>query len=229
MIEQAGISPARLTFAGREIPPEPEPWGPAAELRARGSFLFEPDLGLPLGPSMAAPLPRGLDAGGPVEVRIGSGLAVYYDRVRLGRIVDVPLTVHELEPAAAELRWRGVAAQRRRNDADPISPDYDDVVPSGPFTPLDEETTPEGSVMDYLFEADYRLVVFATGQEVAVDFDAASLPPLAPGLTRTWFLVSTGYARDGDPNTQPRPWVEGPLRFGEALDCRQPEADTPKP
>ena len=39
-----------------------------------------------------------------------------------------------------------------------------------------------------------------------LEFDASRLAPPAPGHEQTWFLVSTGYARDGDPNTEPLPW-----------------------
>ena len=54
------------------------------------------------------------------------------------------------------------------------------------------------------------MVVFATGDEIALDFDAGALAPPNPGFVRTWFLVSTGYARDGDPNTEPLPWGTPP-------------------
>jgi len=145
-------------------------------------------------------------AGEAVEVRIGSGLAVYYDRIRLGRVVNVPLTIRELPLAAADLRWRGVAAARRQADAIPPRPDYDDVSPMSPFARLPGETSSPGDVLPLVLEADGRLVVFGTGDELALDFDATAISPPAPGFERTWFLVSTGYARDGDPNTELLPW-----------------------
>lgn len=198
-------SDSRPSFAGVMLPETPEPWGPALEVRTTGDLAFEPDLGLPIGPTMVAPLPGDIQ-GGPLEVRIGSNLAVYYDRIRLGRVVEAPLTVRELAPVAAELRWRGVAASRRSADAEPPLPDYDDLSPGGPFPRLHEETTPQGDVLPLLGEADGRFVVFGNGDEVALEFDRRGLPEPAAGFTRTWFLVSTGFARDGDPNTEPLPW-----------------------
>lgn len=154
---------------------------------------------------MVAPLPEGTGRGR-TEVRIGSNLTIYYDRIRLGRIVDAPLVVRELEPVRAELRWRGVASTRRSQDWEPPRPRYEEVSPTGPFTRLNEETTAPGDVRALVGDADGRFVVFGTEEEMALDFDASFLPPPAPGHARTWFLVSTGYARDGDPNTEPLPW-----------------------
>ena len=71
---------------------------------------------------------------------------------------------------------------------------------------LVEETTPPGDVLSLVEEPDGLFAVFGTGDEVALEFDSSALAPPAPGLERTWFLVSTGYARDGDPNTEPLPW-----------------------
>src|SRR5437867_4499893 len=134
------------SFTGVRIPEHPEPWGPTLEVRAGDRLALEPDLGLPIGPSMLAPLPGEAEEG-PVEVRIGSNLSVYYDRIRLGRVVDTALVTHELRPVSADLQWRGVAASRRSRDAEPLRSDYDDVSPSGPLRRLVEETTPPGDVL----------------------------------------------------------------------------------
>ena len=91
-------------------------------------------------------------------------------------------------------------------DDEPTRPDYDAVSPMSPFPRLDEETTSYGDVLPIVSEVDGRMVVFGTGDEVALEFDAGAIPPPAPGTARTWFLVSTGYARDGDPNSKPMPW-----------------------
>src|SRR6185369_13398117 len=117
-----------------------------------------------------------------------------------------------LDPVRAELRWRGVAASRRHEDSRPPDPDYDDVSPIGPFGRLTEPTTPAGDVLRQLTPGSEHeaLVVFANGDEIALDFDAATIPPPRPGFQRTWFLVSEGFARDGDPNTEPLPWSETP-------------------
>lgn len=208
-----GGSQGAARFAGIALPNSPSPWGPALEARAPGAsgVASDPDIGLPIGPSMLMPLPAGNATGEAIlEIRIGTSLAVYYDRIRLGRIVDATLTVRELAPMEATLRWRGVGAQRRARDDEATRPDYDAVSPLSPFPRLDEETTPLGDVLNTVSQADDRLVVFGTGEEIAVEFDAGAIPPPAAGLARTWFLVSRGYARDGDPNTKPLPWGTSP-------------------
>ena len=199
-------------FAGITLPASPNPWGPALEMRAPGAAPFSlSDMGLPIGPAMLVPLrPAGAQHGTRVDIRIGTSLAVYYDRIRLGRIVDAHLTIRELFPVGAELRWRGVAAERRTRDDETTRPDYEAVSPLSPFPRFDEETTPLGDVLVLVSQADNQMAVLGTGDEVALEFDAGAIPPPGPGMARTWFLVSTGYARDGDPNTRPLPW--GPAK-----------------
>lgn len=216
-----GSQQSTRSFAGRPLPETLQPWGPALELRIGEDRADEPDMGLPIGPTMVAPLPGrnaavgGRPAGsanggtpGSVEVRIGTNLAIYYDRIRLGRIVDVPIETHEVAPVAAALRWRGVAASRRHEDTVPPQPDYGDVSPLSPFSRLSDTTTPPGNVLPLIIDSDERMVIFGTGDEVAVDFDVRTIAPPRRGLIRTWFLVSRGFARDGDPNTEPLPWHE---------------------
>ena len=51
-----------------------------------------------------------------------------------------------------------------------------------------------------LERADDRLAVLASGDEVRIAFDVASLPGLPEGWRRTYFLHSEGWEKDGDPN-----------------------------
>ena len=45
---------------------------------------------------------------------------------------------------------------------------------------------------------DDRLVLLAGGDELALSFDAAQLPPPAPGMTRDFFLHVVGWDKDAD-------------------------------
>ncbi len=57
-----------------------------------------------------------------------------------------------------------------------------------------------------------RLVVMGSGDEVRLSFDAAALPPLAPGWRRDFLLLVDGWAKDADANTAFSQSVE-PLPF----------------
>ena len=45
---------------------------------------------------------------------------------------------------------------------------------------------------------DDKLVVFGSGDEVALDFDPAKLPALPTGWVRDYFFVANGYEKDMD-------------------------------
>ena len=61
-------------------------------------------------------------------------------------------------------------------------------------------------------EFDDRLVLMATGDEIALDFDAGALPALAPDRARTFVLHSHAYCKGMDLYTEHRDSVE-PLPF----------------
>jgi hypothetical protein len=69
-----------------------------------------------------------------------------------------------------------------------------------------------GDVGELLATADDRFVVMGSGDEIRLLFDAAALPPLAPGQRRDWVLEVDGWAKDGDANTIHSQTV-GPLPF----------------
>ncbi len=49
-----------------------------------------------------------------------------------------------------------------------------------------------------LVSFDDRLVVFGSGDEVALDFDPSKLPPTPKGWVRDYFFVANGYEKDMD-------------------------------
>jgi len=177
--------------------------GPAMELRRASAAsadpavpLFDPDLGLDRRRRCSQPLPSGLPAGdGRWRSALGRSLAIYYDRVRSDRIVDAPLTGARAASCDVDLRWRGVAAERRaRTRTDP----------SRLRRHLARSARSRGSkrgprrrpALDLAMEADGRLIVFGTARRSR----SSSTPRCSrrrPRTARTWFLVSTGYARDG--------------------------------
>src|SRR5581483_4672017 len=49
-----------------------------------------------------------------------------------------------------------------------------------------------------LTATDDRFVIIGSGDEVALEFDPSSLPPLRSGWSRDYFLYADGFAKDMD-------------------------------
>src|SRR4029078_8583158 len=63
--------------------------------------------------------------------------------------------------------------------------------------------------------------------EIALDFDATALPPVAPGWERTLFFESNGWDKDADRNTSEAQQME-PLPFRGMGKYGEPFPDTPE-
>jgi hypothetical protein len=148
------------------------------------------------------------------EVRIVTNLCVYWDEIYLSERTDAPdATLTPLEPASADLRFRGfsrpvVDPERTQ----PESFEYADWRPSSMWNPTPGFYTRFGDVRPLLTAADDRLVVMGSGDEIRLRFEASTLPPLSAGWTRDFLLLFVGWAKDGDANTAFSQTVE-PLPF----------------
>lgn len=145
------------------------------------------------------------------EVRIGTSMRVYWDAARVAvkdEAVDPVLT--RVGPSEAMLRWRGFSAIASREE--PLTFDYDRVSPSSPWKQMPGRYTREGNVRELVGQVDDRFVVARPGDELALRFDASSLPALRPGWTRTFLLHSDGFSKEMDINSAspdqawPLPW-----------------------
>ncbi len=111
------------------------------------------------------------------------------------RITELPLV-------SADLHYRGFSTPSSDpRHQRPDSFDYLHVLAQAPWNPFAGNYTRYGEVEKLLTHTDDRLVVMSTGDEMTVRFRARSLPPLKPGWKRDFFLYTSGYAKDGEPNT----------------------------
>ena len=174
-----------------------------------------PDMGIPAGkPKTIVVDLTGKFLSASREVRIRTNLCVYWDEIFLapgGEPGEVRLTA--LAPAAAELRYRGfsvptVHPQRKQ----PESFDYHRLLATAPWSQTPGLYTRFGDVRELLAEVDDRMVVMGSGDELAIELDAAALPALPAGWRRSLLLRVDGWAKDGDPNTAHSQTVE-PLPF----------------
>ena len=75
---------------------------------------------------------------------------------------------------------------------------YEKSSPTGPYTRPAGTYTRYGDVLPLLASLDDQLVVFGSGDEVALDFDPSQLPVLPKGWARDYFFVANGYEKDMD-------------------------------
>ena len=116
-------------------------------------------------------------------------------------------------PDGANLRWRGFSRFAPLPESQPLTPDYDKLLPAPPWrrTPSGW-CTRYGPVNELLRERDDALVLLNGGDELALTFRADRLPPKPPGFTRDFFLRVVGWDKDADFHVG-QGWRVEPLPF----------------
>lgn len=158
------------------------------------------DMGFPAGlaRTMVADLSGRLPAG-TRRIRIVTNLEIYWDQILIDTTQEeVPVRLSEVPLAQARLAFHGyprVIEGKLRSDLDYA---YEDVSPSGPYARAAGNYTRYGDVRPLVTAADDRFAIFGSGDEVALEFDPATLPALPPGWTRDYFFLADGFEKDMD-------------------------------
>ena len=171
-------------------------------------------IGLPVGRPQTVPVDlSGVLRPGEHVLRIVTTMRVYWDRIAVGRAVPAGgLSPVALDPVTAALRSRGFSAELRPEGTEPVVYDYSRVTAHSPWKVMTGRYTREGDVRDLVATSDDMFVIAAPGDEVALQFDAAGLPPLPDGWTRTFLLFADGFSKEMDINSATPDHVE-PLPF----------------
>ncbi len=160
------------------------------------------------------------------RLRLRTNMEIFWDQIFIGEDVAGPqLEQHVLRPAVAELRYVGYPREYSPDGANPTLYDYQRIDQGVPFKNLTGNYTRFGDVRPLLEAADDRYVIFARGEEIALDFDATQLPPLPADRTRTVVLHTDGYCKDMDLYTA-FPDTVDPLPY-HAMDNYPPSAPLP--
>lgn len=158
-----------------------------------------PELGIPVGRpqtiaiDLSQYIPR---AGGYIKVRVNTSMRVYWDQILMDTSLPAPHTITRLEAVDALLRWRGFSAELPSVGIGPLTYDYDRVTPDSPWKTMPGLYTREGDVRPLLASTDDRFVVSAPGDEIALAFDASTLPALPADWTRTFFVYVDGFSKE---------------------------------
>jgi Tfp pilus assembly protein PilF len=147
------------------------------------------------------------------EVRIVTNMRIYWDQILVGTGgTDSSLKLTRLDPARADLRWRGFSAGVRPDGREPEIYDYERVSTTSPWKAFTGSYTRLGDVRELLLKSDDMFVVSEPGDEIALSFDAAALPPLPAGWTRTFLLYADGFSKEMNIHSA-SPYEVAPLPF----------------
>jgi len=162
------------------------------------------DMGMPSG----KPKPMAVDLTGKFlsasrEVRIVTSLCVYWDEIYLYENNTPPEThLTEIPMSSADLHFRGFSqATIDPERKQPEFFDYQSVTPTTMWNPTPGNYTRYGVVDDLLRQADDRMVIMGSGDEIRMRFAASGLPELPSGWRRDYLLLVDGWAKDADANT----------------------------
>jgi hypothetical protein len=104
----------------------------------------------------------------------------------------------EVPLAGAKLGFLGYPKYVEGKPANDLSYIYEQVSATGPYSRQTGNYTRYGDVTDLVKKTDDEYVIYGSGDEVAVDFDATNLPELPDGWTRDYFFYADGFAKDMD-------------------------------
>jgi hypothetical protein len=139
---------------------------------------------------------------------------VYWDEIFAATGTSSPkASLSELLPSESELRFRGFSeVEIHPERKQPELFHYAKLRPASMWNPTPGRYTRFGEVRELLTAIDDRFVILGAGDELALRFPAAGLPPLASGWTRDFLLFVDGWAKEQEANTAFGDSVE-PLPF----------------
>jgi len=158
------------------------------------------DMGFPAGGprTMTADLTGKIPIG-TRRIRISTNLQIYWNSILIDRTSqDQQVRLTSVPLARANLRFHGFPLKIEGNPPGNVTYVYENASPTGPYTRPAGAYTRYGDVRPLLTSLDDQLVVFGSGDEVALDFDPAELPALPNGWARDYFFVANGYEKDMD-------------------------------
>jgi hypothetical protein len=147
------------------------------------------------------------------EVRILTNMRIYWDQALVDTSsTDAPVRMTRLDPAVADLRWRGYSAEVTPDGREPFTYAYERISYTSPWKVMPGRYTREGDVRELLRTSDDMFVISRPGDEIILSFDANKLPPLPAGWTRTFLLYADGFSKEMDINSATPDGLE-PLPF----------------
>jgi hypothetical protein len=178
----------------KEIPPYIE-----AELPDGTWQRIEGDAGFPAGleRTIVVDLTDKLPTGAR-RIRLMTNLQIYWDQVLIDQSANADARTTEVPLATATLHFRGYPKEIDGASPGDLDYDYNLVSLTGPFQHERGNYTHMGDVTQLVKGIDNEFVVFGSGEEIAAEFDAATLPELPAHWKRDYFFYANGFVKDMD-------------------------------
>ena len=168
------------------------------------------DVGIPVGRPQTIAVDVTEYAARPL--RLVTSMRIYWDRIAVGDVDRPEPRPVVLPMRQADLHWRGFSAEVSPDGREPYGYDYGRVSAHGPWKLMPGRYTRAGDVRELLQGVDDRFVISRPGDEITLAFDASALPPLLPGMRRTFLLYASGYSKEMDMHSA-SPDVATPIPF----------------
>jgi tetratricopeptide (TPR) repeat protein len=175
--------------SGKTRPSSPSKW-----VRVSDDIGFPAGLPRTITVDLTGRVPKGAS-----RIRITTNLQIYWDSILVDRsqpssdygLREVPLTT-------AVLDYHGYPLQIEDRPPGNVKYVYEQVSATGPYARQAGTYTRFGDVLPLVGAFDDRLVVFGSGDEIQLEFDARRLPALGKGWKRDYFFLANGYEKDMD-------------------------------
>jgi tetratricopeptide (TPR) repeat protein len=132
------------------------------------------------------------------RIRLVSNLEIYWDQVLVDNNPEAEAKTAELPLTLATEHFRGYPTQIDGASPGDLDYDYDRISLTGPFQHQRGSYTRFGNVTELVNGIDDRYAIFGSGEELAVEFDAAKLPALPARWRRDYFFYANGFVKDMD-------------------------------
>jgi len=132
------------------------------------------------------------------RIRLMTNLEIFWDQVLIDNHPEAASRSTEVPLAFATEHFRGYPKQIEGPSPGDLNYDYDRVSLTGPFQHQRGNYTRMGDVTALVKGIDDRYAIFGSGEEIALEFDTATLPALAAHWTRDYFFYANGYVKDMD-------------------------------
>ena len=170
----------------------------------RGGWkVARPNLGFPAGRKKICLIDlRGVFVpGAPRRLRLRTNLEIYWDSIEWAQgLPGTELRITHLDPAVADLHFRGFSAISQADASSPEIPQYEQISGTAQrWRDLEGFYTRFGDVRELLRASDDRYVIMNAGDELALRFPAPAPPPA--GWVRDYVLAGDGWIKDGDYNS----------------------------
>jgi hypothetical protein len=135
------------------------------------------------------------------RLRLRTNLEIFWDSIEWAKgLPDTQLKTVRINPAMADLHYRGYSVINKQNASSPEVPDYNQMSASKQvWRDLIGYYTRFGDVRELLEKVDDRYVIMNAGDEMTFRFPEQPPPPA--GWVRDYVFMGDGWIKDGDYNS----------------------------